>query len=270
MPGVLDAGSAARSRPFRRPGRRRRGDRAGHPYPAARGRGWRPAPPRPRSSSTSSTASTSTASWTGPARSSPPSWVSPNRPSRACWRSSGVAGHPGSARPASASACSCSLTPSTWTTTGLRLARAVIAEHLPALARGHFTSIAARARGVTRPDPAGPRPDPAAAAAVSGVRRQRAGGHRYVVPDVVVRAHDEIAGAFTVELVEPAMTRLGVRPRTAKAGTPAPTPRRRRSRGPGRSSPSSTTGGTRCGGSPSTPSSGSGSSWSPGRRRCGR
>ena len=40
----------------------------------------------------------------------------------------------------------------------------------------------------------------------------------YVVPDVVVREHDEIAGAFTVELVEPALTRLGVRPTAGAAG----------------------------------------------------
>jgi RNA polymerase sigma-54 factor len=92
-----------------------------------------------------------------------------------------------------------------------RLARAVIADHLPALARGRFASIA-RALGVSRPDIEQVldlirrrlRPYPAfdgTAPAVSS----------YVVPDVVVRQHHEIAGAFTVELVEPALTRLGVR-----------------------------------------------------------
>jgi len=102
------------------------------------------------------------------------------------------------------------------------LARAVIADHLAALARGHFASIAS-ALGVSRaqvkqildlirrrlaPYPAF---DGTAAATVP-----------YVVPDIVVREHDEIASAFTVELVEPAMTRLGVRhvPRR-RAGTPA-------------------------------------------------
>jgi len=33
----------------------------------------------------------------------------------------------------------------------------------------------------------------------------------YVVPDVVIREHDAIAGVFTVELIEPALMRLGVR-----------------------------------------------------------
>ena len=103
-----------------------------------------------------------------------------------------------------------------------QLARAVVTDHLPALARGHFTSIGS-AIGVSRervkqvldlirrrlvPYPAF---DGRAPATVP-----------YVVPDIVVRPHDEIAGAFTVELVEPAMTRLGVRhvPRR-RAGTPA-------------------------------------------------
>jgi RNA polymerase sigma-54 factor len=103
-----------------------------------------------------------------------------------------------------------------------RLARAVITDHLPALARGHFTSIA-RGLGVSRaeieqvldlirrhlrPYPAFDGNAPASAS--------------YVVPDMVVRKHDEIAGAFTVELVEPAVTRLGVRRHKAtSASTPA-------------------------------------------------
>ena len=58
-----------------------------------------------------------------------------------------------------------------------RLARAVIAEHLPALARGHFSSIAA-ALGVTRAQVQKVlEATPPAAAALPGVRRQRAGGH---------------------------------------------------------------------------------------------
>ena len=103
-----------------------------------------------------------------------------------------------------------------------RLARAVIADHLQALAKGHFTSIA-RALGVSRtqieqvldlirrrlrPYPAFDGNAPAVSA--------------YAVPDVVVREHDEIAGAFTVELVEPAVTRLAVRraPPEAEASIP--------------------------------------------------
>ncbi|MDA0160872.1 hypothetical protein OM076_11400 [Solirubrobacter ginsenosidimutans] len=88
------------------------------------------------------------------------------------------------------------------------LARAVIAGHLPALARGRFSSIA-RALGVPRARICEVlelirrrlRPYPAfdgRAAAVTS----------YVVPDVVVRQGD---GGFAVELVEPVMMRLGVR-----------------------------------------------------------
>jgi RNA polymerase sigma-54 factor len=101
-----------------------------------------------------------------------------------------------------------------------RLARAVIADHLPALARGHFAAIAT-ALGASRAEVQEVldlirrrlRPYPAFdgnAPAVAG----------YVVPDVVVREHDTVAGTFTVELVEPARTRLGVRPgpRRAEAG----------------------------------------------------
>ncbi|MET0896791.1 MAG: hypothetical protein ABWY45_02645 [Mycobacterium sp.] len=92
------------------------------------------------------------------------------------------------------------------------LARAVIADHLRALAQGHFASIAS-ALGVA----------PAEIKVVLELIRQRLRPHpafdgnvtaakRYAVPDVVVRRHHEIPGEFTVDLVEPAMTRLTVRP----------------------------------------------------------
>jgi RNA polymerase sigma-54 factor len=105
-----------------------------------------------------------------------------------------------------------------------RLARAVIADHLPALARGHFASIA-RSLGVSRAEIREVldlirrrlRPYPAfdgnAAATCS-----------YVVPDVVVQEDDEIAGVFTVELVEPALTGLGVRPAHRRQGGPRDAP----------------------------------------------
>jgi RNA polymerase sigma-54 factor len=91
------------------------------------------------------------------------------------------------------------------------LARAVIAEHLPALARGHFSSIAA-ALGVSRAQVQQVlelirrrlRPYPAFSGNAPAVTA-------YVVPDVVVREGDEPEGAFTVELVEPALLRLGIR-----------------------------------------------------------
>lgn len=91
-----------------------------------------------------------------------------------------------------------------------RLARAVIADHLPALGRGHFTSIA-KALGVSRVQVQQVldlirrrlRPYPAFDGSASPASH-------YVVPDVVIR---EDAGAFTVELVEPASTRLAVRSR---------------------------------------------------------
>jgi RNA polymerase sigma-54 factor len=91
------------------------------------------------------------------------------------------------------------------------LARRVIADHLPALGRGHFASIA-RALEVSRADIERVlalirrhlRPYPAFDGNVPAVAS-------YVVPDVVVRQHEEIAGAFTVELVEPAVTSLVVR-----------------------------------------------------------
>jgi RNA polymerase sigma-54 factor len=92
-----------------------------------------------------------------------------------------------------------------------RLARAVIAEHLPALARGRFASIA-KALGASRTDIEGVltlirrrlRPYPA----FDGNAPSRSS---YVVPDLVIREHPAIKGAFTLELVEPALLRLGVR-----------------------------------------------------------
>ena len=91
------------------------------------------------------------------------------------------------------------------------LARRVIADHLPALGRGHFASIA-RALGVSRADVeqvlalvrARLRPYPAFDGNVPAVTS-------YVVPDVVVSRHDDGADSFTVELVEPAVTSLVVR-----------------------------------------------------------
>lgn len=88
------------------------------------------------------------------------------------------------------------------------LARAVIADHLPALARGHFNSIA-QALGASRDR----------VEAVLELIRERLRPYpafdgnaplvtSYVVPDLVVREQD---GTFAVELVEPALTRLAVR-----------------------------------------------------------
>jgi RNA polymerase sigma-54 factor len=99
-----------------------------------------------------------------------------------------------------------------------RLARAVIAGHLPALARGHFASIAT-ALGVSRAQVQDVlelirrrlRPYPAFDGNAPAVAS-------YVVPDVVVREHDTAPGSFTVELVEPARTRLGIRRAEATAG----------------------------------------------------
>jgi RNA polymerase sigma-54 factor len=91
----------------------------------------------------------------------------------------------------------------------VRLARVVIADHLPALARGRFSSIA-KAIGASREEVVQVlhlirrrlRPHPAFDGATSPASH-------YVVPDAVIRAQD---GDFTVELVEPASTRLAVRP----------------------------------------------------------
>jgi RNA polymerase sigma-54 factor len=91
-----------------------------------------------------------------------------------------------------------------------RLVRAVIAGHLPALAKGHLAAIA-RALGVSR----------AEVEQALELIRQRLSPYpafdgntpaapRYVVPDLVVR-RDEPAGTLTVELVEPALSRLGLR-----------------------------------------------------------
>ena len=98
-----------------------------------------------------------------------------------------------------------------------RLPRAVITDHLQALGRGHFTSIA-KALGVSR----------AQIQQVLDLIRRRLRPYpafdgnapvvSYVVPDVVVREHDEIAGAYSVELVEPALTRLAVRRALPEAG----------------------------------------------------
>jgi RNA polymerase sigma-54 factor len=101
------------------------------------------------------------------------------------------------------------------------LAQAIIAGHLPALARGHFASIAT-ALGVSRGQVQEVldlirrrlRPYPAFDGNASAVAC-------YVVPDVVVREGHTVVGAFTVELVEPARTRLGVRVRQAEAGAGA-------------------------------------------------
>jgi RNA polymerase sigma-54 factor len=92
-----------------------------------------------------------------------------------------------------------------------RLARAVIADHLPALARGRFVSIA-KSLGVSRTDVLEAlalirsrlRPYPE----FDGNASSRAS---YVVPDVVIREHNAIADTFTLELVEPALLRLGIR-----------------------------------------------------------
>jgi len=108
-----------------------------------------------------------------------------------------------------------------------RLARAVICDHLPALARGHFASIAtalgtsrAEVRGVLELIRRRLRPHPAF--------QGDAAPTTYVVPDVVVRADEDGMGGFTVDLVEPALIRLAVReegqrldPRTHPAAAPA-------------------------------------------------
>lgn len=93
-----------------------------------------------------------------------------------------------------------------------KLARLVIRDHLPALAKRRFPAIAATL-GCSRADVEQVldlirkrlRPYPA-------FDGNRAPVARYVVPDVVVREHGELPGVFTVELVEPALTRLRVRP----------------------------------------------------------
>ena len=91
------------------------------------------------------------------------------------------------------------------------LARAVVEGHLPALARGRFTSVAAslgvrpaEVRQVLELIRLRLRPHPAFNGSVREVGSP-------IVPDVVVRPHDEVRGEFMVELVEPAFTRLRVR-----------------------------------------------------------
>ncbi|MFI7065689.1 hypothetical protein ACIBL3_32155 [Kribbella sp. NPDC050124] len=89
-----------------------------------------------------------------------------------------------------------------------QLARAVIADHLEGLARGHFASIAT-ALGVSRQEVKRVldlirdrlRPYPA-------FHGNTAVRTAYVVPDIVVRSED---GQFVVELVEPELTRLRIR-----------------------------------------------------------
>ena len=100
------------------------------------------------------------------------------RAGRRCesWRSSAAAGRPAIGATSVAECLLLQLDALGLADDRARLARAVIADHLPALARGHFASIATALGSVTRPGPAGPRADPAAAAAVSGLRRQRADG----------------------------------------------------------------------------------------------
>jgi RNA polymerase sigma-54 factor len=99
-----------------------------------------------------------------------------------------------------------------------RLARAVIANHLPALSRGRFASIA-KALGASRTD----------IDEVLALIRRRLRPYpefdgnapsrpSYVVPDIVIREQHAIAGAFTVELVEPALVRLGIRSDRGTAG----------------------------------------------------
>lgn len=92
-----------------------------------------------------------------------------------------------------------------------QLANAVIAGHLPALAKGHFAAIAS-ALSVSRTEirrvlefiQSKLRPYPA----FDGNSAPSTG---YVVPDVVIRAHHDIPGEFAVTLVESAMNRLRVR-----------------------------------------------------------
>ena len=218
----------ARGRPAepRRRGRRPGGDRAGRRRLCCARCGWRPAPPTPPSPSASSTASTSMAVSTGRAPRSPPSWASPNRRWRPCSTSSGAAGRPESARPASPNACCSSSTRSTSTTTA------------PARPRRHRRSPAGAgegplhvdrqgARRVTRRGPAGPRAHPAAPATVSGVRRQGAAGLPLRRPGrgrerAGRRLHRRAGGAGVDEAGGPA---VGRRRGLARAVVPGPAPR---------------------------------------------
>jgi RNA polymerase sigma-54 factor len=98
------------------------------------------------------------------------------------------------------------------------LVRAILADHLPGLARGHFTAIA-EALGTTRDEVRRAlelirerlRPYPA----FDGTARPVPA---YVVPDVVIRADPAVAGGFRIDLVEAAITRLRARPGGPGAG----------------------------------------------------
>lgn len=102
---------------------------------------------------------------------------------------------------------------------GATLARKVISDHLPDLARGHFALIATTLGATSRE----------IQQVLDLIRRRlrpypafdgnRAEVTRYVVPDVVVREDAANRGGFTVELVEPAISRLGVRPTPCRAAT---------------------------------------------------
>jgi RNA polymerase sigma-54 factor len=93
----------------------------------------------------------------------------------------------------------------------VKVARAIIRDHLGALAKGHLMSIAA-AVGVSRGEVRQAldlirqrlRPYPAFDGTATTVSS-------YVLPDAVVRPMDGVPGEFTVDLVEPALTRLAVR-----------------------------------------------------------
>lgn len=102
------------------------------------------------------------------------------------------------------------------------LARVILADHLEALGRGHLAAIAS-ALGLRRGDVEEAlelirtrlRPHPAFDGNVSA-------RPRYVVPEVVVCSPNEPGGDFGVELVEPAVHRLQVRPRPASDGLVEP------------------------------------------------
>ena len=110
----------------------------------------------------------------------------------------------------------------------IALAADVLVDHLPALAHGHLASIAAELDVPT-----------CAVRDLLDLVRHRLrpypafdGNHTpvtpYVVPDLVVHPDDEVDGAFRVELVEPSMIRLAIRP-AAAGGDLAPSLTRARS-----------------------------------------
>jgi RNA polymerase sigma-54 factor len=93
----------------------------------------------------------------------------------------------------------------------VNVARAVIRDHLGALARGRLLSIAAAlsvSRGQVRQalDLIRQRLRPYPAFDGNAITVSS-----YVIPDAVIRANDDIPGEFMVELVEPALTRFAVR-----------------------------------------------------------